>query len=361
MCYNVCMLSVNQLKTQVPIGPHQTALIQWRLLPQETSSAENFAAAVSKRAEDACGKGPVKLLVFPELSGLWLLLDKLFSAPARQYSSTRASAFALLPQLFPQLLRNPGIGVKLLTRRGGRALTNKGWKQHLNEWLSPFCEMARAHNVYICPGSTLLPLFQSGPRGQLQLINSRPANTTCLIAPSGKVLGYRRKISLTKVERNLGLLAGTVERETLPFQTELGTIGIAVCLDGFYADIVARLDMQGCEFILQPSANSVDWNAQLTREKHKKVLQSTEWLSCGIGAQIQGRENIVAAYNPMCVTPGPFFSNSGKSTMWVNLRRVTLDSLPTSDKTDGSDNYPGLIKSAENEYQEEILYAQLPR
>src|SRR6056297_2571716 len=99
VCYNACMLSINQLKTQVPNGSSQAALIQWRLLPQETSSAENFAAAVSKRAEDACGKQKVNLLVFPELSGLWLLLDKLFSAPARQSSSKKVSVFPLIPQL----------------------------------------------------------------------------------------------------------------------------------------------------------------------------------------------------------------------------------------------------------------------
>ncbi|MFO7729261.1 MAG: nitrilase-related carbon-nitrogen hydrolase [Spirochaetia bacterium] len=351
------MLSVKQLKTHRSDSVHQAALIQWRLLPQETGSAEGFAAAVSMRADQVCESTQVKLLVFPELSGLGLLLSRLIPAPAQPYPSKGNPAFALLPQLLPKLLRHPGIGVKLLTRRGGRALTDKVWEQHLNEWLNPFCEMARTHNVYICPGSTLLPLFQSGPRGQLQLLNSRPANTTCLIAPSGKVLGYRRKINLTKLERNLGLLAGIVERDSLAYQTELGSIGITVCLDGFYSDIVARLDMQGCEYLLQPSANSVDWNAQLTREKHNKVLQSAEWLACGIGAQIQGRENILAAYNPMCVTPGPFFSNSGKSTVWVNRRRVPLDSFSPAGTPD---TYPGLVDSAENEYQEEILYAQLP-
>ncbi|MDZ7795362.1 MAG: hypothetical protein U5P10_17225 [Spirochaetia bacterium] len=71
------MLSVKQLKTPRSDPFHQAALIQWRLLPQETGSAEAFAAAVSMHADQACGNEQVKLLVFPELSGLGLLLEKL--------------------------------------------------------------------------------------------------------------------------------------------------------------------------------------------------------------------------------------------------------------------------------------------
>ncbi len=355
------MQSVEQLKYHDSNPSHQVALIQWKLLPHEVENAEAFAQAVRQRFRRACSQRTVRMLVFPELSGLWLQL----SALLRRSSVVDAKPAGLseVAGLAAGLLvREPGALLRVLFGAGGRGLTANRWKQHLQEWLEPFRRGAEEHNVYVCPGSTFLPRFHSSPRGNPVMDKPAPANTSCLIAPNGRLLGFRRKVRLTALEKRLGLIAGDVAEDLLPYRTELGRIGLAVCLDGFYEDVIARLDMHGTEYVLQPSANSIDWNSLLQREENRQVLQSEEWLTCGSGALIQGRERIIAAYNPMCVTRGLLFSNSGKSSAWINCRRAaTRSPTATTAATDAeAGTYPGLIKRAESEYQEEILYVELP-
>ncbi len=380
------MQSVEQLKySESPPSESSdhVALIQWRLLPHETSNAEGFARAVEERTAQVCSNRQVKLLVFPELSGLWLQLSSLLGRPAviESYAISGSSVSGGFPggggfgggaRLAAGLLATkPGAVLRFLTGRGGRALTGRKWAQYLRQWLDPFCRAAEKHSVYICPGSSFLPVFRYTPRGIPEITDRRTANTSCLIGPNGKVLGFRKKLRLTTLEKRLGLVAGDAAEDLLPYRTELGRIGLAVCLDGFYEDIVARLDMQGTEYVLQPSANSIDWNALLVREAGRQVRQSEEWLSCGIGSLIQGRESLLAAYNPMCVTQGRLFSHSGRSTAWVNCRRVASQSgeeggnaseaTPARRTSAESGSYQGLIRIAENKYQEEILYVGLPR
>ncbi|MFW6360824.1 MAG: nitrilase-related carbon-nitrogen hydrolase [Spirochaetota bacterium] len=321
-------------------------------------SSEAFAQAVRRRFRRACSQRSVRLLVFPELSGLWLQLSAVLGRSS--VVNSKPAGFAELAGLAAgRLVREPGALLRGLFGGGGRALTANRWKQHLQEWLEPFCRGAEEHNVYVCPGSTFLPRFHYSPRGNPVMDKPGPANTSCLIAPNGKLLGFRSKVRLTSLEKRLGLIAGDVAEDLLPYRTELGKVGLAVCLDGFYEDIIARLDMQGTEYVLQPSANSIDWNSLLQREDNRQVRQSEEWLSCGSGALIQGRERIIAAYNPMCVTRGLLFSNSGKSSAWINCRRAATQAATTATTAEVA-TYPGLIKQAHNEYQEEILYVELP-
>ena len=355
------MQSVEQLKYPDFNPSEQVALIQWRLLPHEVESAEAFAQAVHRRIAKACSQRSVRLLVFPELSGLWLQLSAVLGRSS--VVDSNPAGFAELAGLATKLVvREPGALLRGLFGAGGRALTANRWKQHLQEWLEPFCRGAEEHNVYVCPGSIFLPRFHYSPRGNPVMDKPGPANTSCLIAPNGKPLGFRRKVRLTALEKRLGLIAGDVAEDLLPYRTGLGRVGLAVCLDGFYEDIIARLDMQGTEYLLQPSANSIDWNSLLQRETKRPVRQSAEWMTCGSGALIQGRERIIAAYNPMCVTRGLLFANSGKSSAWINCRRAAASGVSgaTGVSADEAARYPGLIKRAENEYQEEILYVELP-
>jgi predicted amidohydrolase len=373
---------------------HRAALVQWALSAAETAGPEAFSAAVAGRAARACAAeaGDVRLLVFPEMSGLWLLLAELGGrAPADGMAAAgRAAAKGTAQReavrLAGRLLRNPSSVLRLLSRGVGGVLDDDGWSRHLWQWLEPFREAARRHGVYVCPGSTLLPPFTRGPAGGLRFSRRGLANTGCLIAPNGRVLGFRRKLRLTPLERRAGIAPGETAWDLQPFDTELGRIGIAVCLDGFYRAIIDAYDARGCRYLLQPSANSIDWNARLPRRpdhpccrrdsrggelhgweassrdsrgkemyggksrrkksgsarselrnKTKKcyVQQSGEWLRCGAGALIQGCENIRAVYNPMCVTAGRLLQHSGRSAVWVNRRLLGEEELPAGREAGG--------------------------
>lgn len=380
--------ALSSLDVREPITGPAAALIQWSLSATETAGPEAFAAAVAARAELACMREGVRLLVFPEMSGLWLLLAELAGRPpvpeAGEMPAPRRAILRLVGDILASMLRRPR-GLLCLPARGFAGLLDaREWQRQLEQWVRPFREAARRHHIHICPGSSLLPPFRREPGGRLRLIGRGLANTSCLIAPNGRILGFRRKLHLTPLERRAGIAAGSPERDLQPFDTALGRIGIAVCLDGFYPDIVEALDTRGCRYLLQPSANSIDWNAELARRadqlrggdgsslpvvRKKKgfyyVLQRDEWLRCGAGALIQGAENLRAVYNPMCVTRGRILRHSGRSTAWVNRHLVEAERSPEGSAPElrgrrGVSELPGVIAAAGDAYGEAVLYAPLP-
>lgn len=110
-------------------------------------------------------------------------------------------------------------------------------------------EWARRHSMYVCMGS----LRETSPDP------TRAYNTSCVIAPDGRLLASYRKIHLFDVD-----IAGRVsvrESDTLlagdspvSIATPLATLGLSICYDLRFPELYRRLALAGAEVLLAPSA-----------------------------------------------------------------------------------------------------------
>lgn len=273
--------------------PYRVSAVQWSLSPSEYIDDEAFFQAVRRRCAHAVQPEGTSLIVFPELSGIWMQFSRLVPGNAE----------GKLKALFQLARTSPRTLLALMFRKGASVLAED---DHPGRWLAPFSACAAEFGVYICPGSAFI-------KGD----DRRVRNTSCLISPEGEVLGYRSKIHLTVSEKKLGAVPGDYDTDLEPIGTPWGNTGIAICLDGFYDDVVRELDRRETVLVLQPSANSIDWNSPVS-SKEGKIPQHVQWLKTGIGHLIQGRRYIQTAVNPMDATRHPLLKNSGCSSIWRN-------------------------------------------
>jgi predicted amidohydrolase len=110
----------------------------------------------------------------------------------------------------------------------------------LPDMLGTYAALARKHGVYI-----LGPSFPEriAAEGVVR-------NRVRLHAPSGEV-GVTEKLQMTRFEREeWGVAAGRTQRV---FDTEIGTLGIAICYDAEFPLLVRRQVEAGAEIVLVPS------------------------------------------------------------------------------------------------------------
>jgi len=321
------------------------AVVQSGFHPEDYLSAETFAAKVSWCFETINIRGKrghprPHLVVFPELTGLWIPL--LAGKIAR-------SLTALVSQ---RLLSSPLKALRsLLSGRGVSFVFLNDWEHTFHAWIEPFREAARLYDTFVCPGSIFLPDLDWEAAAGWQRRGNRIWNSSCLINPKGKILGWTRKINLTPEEMVLGIKGGSLT-ELTPYQTDLGNIGILVCKDGFHERAVERLDRQGCRIVLMPSANPKAWMEP--PRTGTTISQEKEWLSQGLGSLIQGRENISLSINPMSVSWILEQRDEGLSNVFVNRSRPVL--LQSREEFPVEYNgYPGLEIVASRHDCEEIL------
>ena len=327
-------------------GGFAVALVQSGFVPEDYASAEAFARKVQTLAARALsGPHPPALIAFPELTGMWLPL--LEAHPAS----------TLLGLALSHIRRRPLAAARsLLAGRGISFPFLADWRRHLEQWIEPFRRVAIRHALYVCPGSTFLPRMERNATRDWELGGRGVYNTACLINPHGRLLALTRKAYLTPEERRLGIRSGSA-LELEPVHTELGRIGILICLDGFHETLVSRMDGRGARILIQPSANPVPWDAVLVNGRWRPagsgehgLSQREQWLAQGIGSLIQGSENIRYALNPMSVSRVLGHEDEGQSSVFRNA-------AGTSPSQRGP--YPGMVALAGSHDREEILRAEL--
>lgn len=167
----------------------------------------SFAAFADKqtRLVAEAARAGAQLLVFPEYASIELtstLPDAQRGALARELS-------ALTPLLAPML--------------------------------EVYSELARRHGVYI-----LSPSFPV----RIDTSVARYHNRAHLHGPSGN-LAFTEKLQMTRFEsEQWGVSAGAVSRV---FDTELGTLGVAICYDSEFPLLVRRQVAAGANLVLVPS------------------------------------------------------------------------------------------------------------
>ena len=108
-----------------------------------------------------------------------------------------------------------------------------------SQWL---CELARTYRIYLCSGL-------------VEKAGGQVFNAAVLIDPGGKVLLLHRKINELEIGHPY---YGPGDRLGV-CRTELGTLGLMICADGFARDrVLSRsLGYMGADIILSPSAWAV--------------------------------------------------------------------------------------------------------
>lgn len=113
-------------------------------------------------------------------------------------------------------------------------------------YLTLFSELAKRFRMYIHGGSVILPRA-----------DGKVYNTAFLFGPDGKVLLRQDKLHLMPMEVEWGLTPGSVVEVV---DTELGRIGMPVCMDATYFETFRILSNMGAEIILLPTANPEEYN-----------------------------------------------------------------------------------------------------
>ena len=94
-------------------------------------------------------------------------------------------------------------------------------------------------------------------------------NTAVLIDRAGNVAGKYRKVYLPREEVEGGLTPGS---DYPVFRTDLGTVGMMICYDVFFADPARALATKGAELILMPIAGGDETLAKARAIENKVFL-----------------------------------------------------------------------------------------
>ncbi|MDB5046509.1 MAG: nitrilase [Deinococcus sp.] len=236
------------------------------------------------------------LVVLTELNGLPLVLR---GSPLAARAATFERAALLLfltrlPSVLPVLLRERISPI--------RALQLAAWQANTRLYLHTCQSLAREYGVYLCCGSTPMPRL-SLQDGRVVREAGTLTNQTVVLDPEGHLIGATDKVHLTPAEEAGGvdLTPGPLS-ELRVFPTPVGDLGVAISLDAFRADVIGRLEAQGCTVLLQPDANGSAWTALegLPPDPAHIRDQPVAWLESSWTATTTG-QSIRYAVNPMVV------------------------------------------------------------
>jgi len=107
----------------------------------------------------------------------------------------------------------------------------------------------------------------------LELENKEYVNAGFLIDRQGNILGKCRKTHLTMSELENGMTPG---EEIKVFDTDIGKIGIAICWDMFFPELVRKMQKMGVDIICNPTAGYRESRMiERARESGAYIINST--------------------------------------------------------------------------------------
>jgi predicted amidohydrolase len=123
-----------------------------------------------------------------------------------------------------------------------------------NEHTDRYAVTARRFGVHIVAG-TFLEVDPAHP--------GHVFNTSCLIGPDGLIMKYRKVQPWLPWEIHTSPASLTLDSATLfpVADTELGKIGIAICYDWLFPEVIRGLALNGAEVLVRASAYMDPWGA----------------------------------------------------------------------------------------------------
>lgn len=256
------MTASAQSAVESAVNDIQLVAVQLTLNLDNYWTEEAFEASIRARmAEVSAQLDPAvpALVTFPEDVGLMLVVqgmqDRLAGLTSIEEAIGRAVRSNVVPLAWTSLVRRQSWVPALFLHRH---------RDIASTYFAVFSQAAREHGVWLVAGSVILPpyeiqdgvvLWEQGP------LEHRVYNSSYLFAPDGSVVGRQDKVELIELEAEaaLNLTPGSVEQLQV-FDTAVGRIGIAICLDAFSEEVVGQLTAQGAQILVQPSANPAPWS-----------------------------------------------------------------------------------------------------
>ncbi len=294
--------------------------VQARLEVRHVATAPAFRAWVvglADRAMEAvpADGGPV-LLAYPEAIALPLALA--LDAPGEVLGATdlARAAWQLMRREWPLVLREA-----LRHRRPpAAALWLARAVPAYRAYAEAFAEVARRSGATVVAGSGFFPAVAYEAARGWHVADGRVFNRSTVFSPAGRILGGSAKVYLAAgAESRAGLTCGRLE-DLRPVHTALGPVGVAICLDGWFDDVVAALDGQGARVLVQPSANDADWGRPWPPDP--RLSEGEAWLARGLRSVLQRRSHLLYAVNPMLVGEAMGFRPRGRSSVLANAALV---------------------------------------
>ncbi len=290
-----------------------TALEDYRSEKRLSDRIDGLLASAMKEVK----QGAPAVVVFPEDIGLAMLFVDDWEA-VRECRSITEAASVLLRRYATPVQQIIDVHHVSPTRA---LLVTLGKRLH-SRYRRLFSQVARKHRVTLVAGSAPLP---DGKRPDAVY------NTCYVFAPDGRLILSQRKVHLIPLEQQEGmdLCAGSIE-DIRVVDTPAGKLGVAICWDGFYPDVIDALVKQKARIIAQPSFNPLPWTPE----------QANSWKT-GLWQACQRHPEIVGI-NPMMT--GRLFDDvvmEGRSSIVAHVSR-------TRDRS-------GYLLQADSPRNEEIL------
>ena len=339
----ICFLIISFTSTADEIRG-QLVAVQMKLAINDFYSQENFETKISSLMEDVANEANPELptlVVFPEDVGLMLIaLDNqqtLSTVQTIEDAIKKMTMKYFLPLVWYRLRYNLSWVPALYYYRN---------KVIAETYFETFSRLAKKYNFYIVAGSVPLPHYTITD-GQVlyqeRAISPQIYNTSYLFDIDGKVIGYQDKVYLLELEKEEGLhlTPGSLD-DIEVFDTNIGRLGIAVCLDGFKEDVIDRLREQKADILIQPSANPLPW----------EKWQQEEWLESSY-KYTHELQYFKYAINPMM--NGEFF----------DLTFFGQSSIISKEKSGSENNFnelppqEGFLSISESDDKEEIMVVEI--
>ncbi len=341
----------------------QLVAVQMRWSIDDYATPERFAARVDglmRRAARRLDPRYPALVVFPEDAGILTVFTG-EAEHAKGVTTLEGAVERMVRAHLPAVLWNRA------TRRAGwvRGIFLARQETMGRTYLETFSAAARKYGVYLVAGSAPLPDYDLPAGGGLPH-RYRPRggavyNVSYFFGPDGRILGRQKKVHLIDIEgpAGLDLTPGRVA-DLRVFDTPLGRVGIAICLDAFQPDVVNRLQALGAQILVQPSANPAPWSP----------AQQADWLN-GAWQAVAGRGDFAYAVNPMMtgqvLNLGFFGQSAIISRQAARCRGCGPRHGNPTDSGTGALGYPavgprpGFVAVADTADGEAVLVTKVPR
>ncbi len=311
--------------------PFRAISVQMEWRPEYYSSEESFAGklnSVMDKIEPLLSKELPNLVSLPEDLGTPLILATCQVDPG-EYRTFASAASGVVRRNIIQVLT-----IRLMKGAGNvRALYLLKSHDMALIYLRTLKRFASRLGTYVVGGSILLPDFDN--YRELNPMGNAVYNISFVFSPEGNIIGRQKKVHLIDLEGQKGLDAEPSHLSDISV-IDLGFVkmGLAICYDAFFMEVVEKLVAQGAEVLVQPSANPAFWTRQ----------QEEEWAT-GTLKMVRQFTQLKYGINPMMVGKMFDLPFEGRSSI--------------IGKADSGPNDRGYLRRAKSKDQEEILVADL--